>query len=218
LNTKRLLVIVGIGAAALVVLAISGFIVLRDLGDDVPTDDPLLREAATEDAAQLDDETSPLLVEQVIFPAIEGTDLRFAQKSVPDDLAGEYRLIVVSYDVEQQEDVDEWLEPLEKLNDEYPELAGYYVPLLPADTADNAGFIIGGMSLVAGSDENRERTIVTFTNIDKFNRYVGVDGLAAIQLFLIDENNRILWVTSGRYSTEKLAELRGALDYLRERE
>jgi hypothetical protein len=145
------------------------------------------------------------------FPLLNGTNLLLEKIRVPDDLSGEFRLLVIAYDSDQQVFVDKWLLPLEELNADYPQLAGYYIPLLPQDTADAAVPIIGGMTLAAKDDRDRARTVVVFTDVDAFNRLVGVPDTSQIQLFLLDSEGAIRWHGSGRYQYETLASLENAL-------
>ncbi len=141
------------------------------------------------------------------FPQMRGTNLLLESVTLPDDLAGEYRLIVLAYDTEQQAQVNDWLAPLEALNADYPQLEGYYVPLLPQDTVDAALFIIGGMTAVARNDADRARTIVTFTDVGAFNELIAVQGRDTVRLFLLDSAGRMQWQGSGAYSPETLADL-----------
>lgn len=150
------------------------------------------------------------------FPVIEGTNLLLDELTVPTDLNGTLKLIVVSYDDSQQPIVDEWLAPLEETNDKFPELAGYYVPLLPKSAADSAFFIIGGMGLVAGNDENRARTIVVFTDVDKFNELLDIEDKMAVRLFLLNEEDNVVWQTAGAFSPDAIEELEAALTGLTE--
>lgn len=148
------------------------------------------------------------------FPILEGTNLLLAETTVPDDLPGTYRLIVVAYDSDQQTIVNKWLIPLEALVETYPDLRGYYVPLLPLDTADAALPIIGGMTLAATNDTDRARTVVVFTDVLAFNTLVGVEGVEEVQLFLLDTSGAILWQGAGSYSPATLASLEAALSEL----
>lgn len=148
------------------------------------------------------------------FPTLKGTNLLLEQKTVPGDLAGNFKLVVVSYDSDQQIYVDKWLKPLEKLNEQYPQLSGYYVPLLPQDTRDAAVAILGGMTLAASGDEDRARTIVVFTDVEAFNEITGIESVDEVQLFLLDENNQIRWQGAGAYQYETLQSLEQTLSAL----
>ena len=175
-------------------------VVVYLFGQNIDTSDP-----SSETQANLD---------LLAFPIIEGTNLMLDEVTVPSDLNGNLKLIVVSYDNSQQPVVDEWLAPLEETNSKFPELAGYYVPLLPKSAADSALFIIGGMGLVAGNDENRARTIVVFTDVDKFNELLDIADKNSVRLFLLDEENNVVWQTSGAYSPDAIEDLEAALTNL----
>lgn len=191
---KRVLLFVAAGIFALILI---GAIAVYLIGQRTPTEDPVVKGAAPD--------------ESLIFPELVGTSLLLEQISVPSELSGDFKLVVVSYDVSQQPDVDEWLPALEDLNEAFPQLAGYYIPLLPKSAADASVFIIGGMVAAAKSDVDRARTIVVFTNVEAFNRLVNVPDMEAVQLFLLDQNQHILWRGSGHYNEKMLDELRTAL-------
>lgn len=145
------------------------------------------------------------------FPVVEGTNLMLSELSIPTELDGNLKLIVVSYDVSQQPLVDEWLQPLEETNEKFPQLAGYYVPLLPKSASDSALFIIGGMGLAAKNDEDRERTVVVFTDVEKFNELLDIEDKETVRLFLLDEANSVVWRSSGAYSPELIEDLEDVL-------
>jgi hypothetical protein len=145
------------------------------------------------------------------FPRMDGTNLLLESVTVPDDLSGEYQLIVIAYDTDQQIYVDKWLRPLEDLNEDYPQMTGYYLPLLPQDTRDAAVAILGGMTLAAKSDEDRERTVVIFTDVDAFNSLTDVPDKEEVQLFLLDSSGVVRWHGSGAYQPETLDSLKAVL-------
>lgn len=186
---KRIFIFVGV----LALILIGGVIVAVAIGQRAPADNPVDTGKAN------------------TFPILKGTNLLLEQKTVPDDLAEGLKLILVAYDAEQQIFVDKWLKPLEALNDQYPQLSGYYVPLLPQDTRDAAVAILGGMILAAKSDEDRARTVVVFTDIDAFNNMVEIEGVKDVQLFLLDANNQIRWRGTGAYAYETLQSLEQSL-------
>lgn len=194
---KRALLFVAAGIFALILL---GTLIVYIIGQRTPTEDPIVK--TSEGAASY---------ESPIFPELVGTSLLLEQVGFPSELSGDFKLVVVSYDVSQQPDVDEWLPALEELNEVFPQLAGYYIPLLPKSAADSSVFIIGGMAATAKSDVDRARTVVVFTNVEAFNRLVNVPDLESIQLFLLDQNQHILWQGSGHYNEKILVELRTVL-------
>ena len=146
------------------------------------------------------------------FPQFEGTNLLMDSMSVPDDLDGELRLIVVAFDRDQQTLMDEWLLSLEELQAAYPELRGYFTPLLPQSAADAALPIIAAVSAAASNDRDRARTIIVFTDVDAFNEILDIPGKDVLQLFLLDENGAILWRGSGNYDPATLESLENSIE------
>ncbi|PJF44239.1 MAG: hypothetical protein CUN55_04960 [Phototrophicales bacterium] len=182
-----------------IVIAMIAFVYF--IGNNVPTDDPQPAYITAQ------------ATNRVKFPKLRGTNLSFEQVVIPDDLGDNVKLIVISYDDAQQPTVNDWLPPLEALNEKYPMLAGYYVPLLPKDSADAAAFIIGGFAALASENE-RARTVIVFTNVDIFNELVGIENKDEIQLFFLNTDDTIVWHTSGSYTAEKLAELEAQLSMI----
>lgn len=181
------------------------------IGAQVPTDDPQPGNVVASAVAENDEYET--LANYGAFPQLRGTDLSFGTVQIPEELAPGPKLIVVSYDDDQQGIVNEWFEPLLELNTDFPRLNGYYTPLLPKDTADSAAFIIGGFAALANSAE-RERTIVVFTHVERFNELVAVQSTEAVQLFLLDDSHQIRWRADGAVSKAKLDTLRSVLSAL----
>lgn len=188
----------------LLIIAAITLILYIVVGQSVPKDDPKPQAISTDQQAET----------WLSFPKLTGTNLSLKELRVPDDLSGDIKLIVVSYEVDQQADVDSWLPALEELNTEFNNLNGYYIPLLPKSAADSAVFIIGGMSLAAKNDIDRGRTIVVFTDVEAFNQIVAIPDNSAIQLMLINRESQIIWHASGPFSEENLQALRTALNSL----
>ncbi len=149
--------------------------------------------------------------QQESFPQLVGTNLKMQSVTVPADLVGDLRLVVVAYDTDQQPVVDKWLRPLEDLNTRYPQLTGYYLPLLPRSAADAAIAILGGMTLAAKDDRDRERTVVVFTDVPEFNALVDVPNTDEVHLFLLDTAGKIRWHGFGAFQPETLESLEAAL-------
>jgi len=161
---------------------------------------------------QLTPSDAPVAGDEGTFPKLTGTNLSAEEFTIPDDLPGALRLIVVSYDRDQQDSVDEWLLPLEELNENHPNLNGFYVPLLPQSAADTSALIIGGMRIAVADDRDRARTIIVFTDVEAFNQILDIPGVDALQLFLLDESGAILWRGSGNYDPATLESLENVLN------
>jgi hypothetical protein len=72
------------------------------------------------------------------------------------------------------------------------------------------------MTLAASSDRDRERTIVIFTDVNKFNEVLEIPGTDEVQLFLLDADNEIQWRGSGAFQYDTLHALENRLDELKE--
>ncbi|MCD4687320.1 MAG: hypothetical protein K8S97_15435 [Anaerolineae bacterium] len=181
---------------AIVVVVVAALIVSQH----IPTDDPKVQ----------DNQTGTLNT----FPDLVGTNLLFKELHIPADMDLGPRLIVTAYDIQHQAAAYDWLVPLAQLNEEFPQLSGYFVPLLPKSASGSAVIVIGTMAVAIGDDWDRANTIVVFTDVEKFNEMVDVDSKEDIQLFLVDHRSQIVWRASGDFEAAKLANLRAALEAL----
>lgn len=201
---RKLFIRIGLGfIGILLLIGLAVFIASLLFSDTVPTNDLIVANS-----------NKALDEPQLTFPILNGVNLEFTEQTIPGDLKSSLNLIVVAYTVDQQEDVEAWLPYLEDLNADYPDLAGYYVPILPKDTADSALFIIGGMALYASGEEDRQRTIVVFSDVEAFNEVLVVEGTDNIRLFLVDKDGQVFWQNEGVYTAEKFNNLADTLAQL----
>lgn len=146
------------------------------------------------------------------FPLVNGTNLLGELLSLPIDLTGEFRFIVMPFDEQQQIRAAEWLPIAEELAAQHPDLAYYDVSVLPAVNPLVRTLITGGMAAIISDEALRGISIMLFLDdLDLFLSALAIHDRDAIQLFLLNSDGEVLWRATGDYTPETAASLAAAL-------
>jgi hypothetical protein len=134
------------------------------------------------------------------FPMITGTTLSGKNLAMPDDFGGQYNLVIVPFDRDQQVKADTWLPIARELAQQNPELRYYSVAIFPDMAAPMRALARGGMNVVIPTDLH-DITITAFLE----DRQAFLDALAIpnterIQAFLLNGDGEVLWRGSGDYT------------------
>lgn len=142
--------------------------------------------------------------ECIRFPAVTGLSLSGQELALPDDLQGEYVLVVVPFDDDQQVLAGTWLEPTQSLAEQYPGLTYYNAAILP-DLAPAVRVVVRvGMNALITDSHLRDVTVTLFlADRDALLAALDIPGVDAIQVFLLNEDGEVLWRNSGEYAPEK---------------
>jgi hypothetical protein len=147
------------------------------------------------------------------FPAVTGTNLLGAAHDLPQDFAGSYNLVVISFDEDQTVRAEGWLPLARELAEQNPDFAYYSLPTLKAMTPLVRGIITGGMNVVIPDEHLREITIMLFLDdLDSFLNGLSITDTNGLQVFLLNAAGEVIWRASGDYSETSGAALRTALE------
>lgn len=134
------------------------------------------------------------------FPTVSGENLNGATVTFPDDFAGEYNLVIVPFDREQQEAIVDWLPFVQTLKADYDGLEYYSIAALPDVSAPVRLLISGGMRLAIDDDLKEVVALLYLDDQQAFADALAVASLEETQLFILDQNGDVIWHTSGGYS------------------
>lgn len=149
------------------------------------------------------------------FPAVNGTNLLGTAYVLPQDFAGTYNLVVISFDEEQTVRAEGWLPLARELAERNPDFAYYSLPTLKAMTPLVRGIITGGMNVVIPDDHLREITIMLFLdNLDAFLSGLSINDTSQLHLFLLNAAGEVVWQANGDYTESAGNDLRTAVDRL----
>ncbi len=135
------------------------------------------------------------------FPIVSGANLNGATLTLPADFAGDYNLVVVSFDEGQTARAADWLPLAQAFAAQRGDFAYYSVPVMKAVNPLMRGVIVGGMVVMIPDDGLRERTIMLFLDDQQaFLDALAIPDLDAIQVLLLNNQGEVLWRASGDYS------------------
>ncbi len=146
------------------------------------------------------------------FPPAEGESLAGRTFHLPDDFAGERNLVFIAFTRGQQADVDTWTPLAKSLLAAGTGLRSYELPTLARRYRLIRPVIDGGMRRGIPDSTTRATTITLYIDKGPFERALGIADEDSIAVVLVKRGGEVLWKTRGRYSPEKEAELRTAME------
>lgn len=151
---------------------------------------------------------------EISFPRVQGQNLDGRKFTLPGDIEGTYALLLIAFQQRHQLDINTWIPAGRQLAGQYPGLAVYELPTIYKLPGFSQAFIDGGMRAGIPDPVARATTITLYLDRDAFCHELGIPGTTTIYTMLIDAGGRVLWRTSGRASTEKLAALEEQVAHL----
>jgi len=148
----------------------------------------------------------------VRFPSVTGANLERRRHTLPADLDGELNLLFVAFWQSHQALVDTWLPLAKRLEERFPRLASYELPVIQTRSRLSRWFIDSGMRAGIPDRSVRERTITLYLDKPPFLEALGIDRDDTISVLLIDRQGTVLWQVRGPLDAVKESELVSALE------
>lgn len=158
-----------------------------------------------------------------IFPTVEGETLTGKSVTLPAAAKGKCTLMGVAYSQKSEELLKQWYQPIYTHFVEQPESS--FVPTEKYDV--NLYFVAllkGIYKTVDGTIEKKMKqglnakyhpmTVLYKGNIQDYKKTLVLDDKDLPYFFVLDANGKIVYHTSGAYSTRKLGEIMEAIDEL----
>ncbi len=150
------------------------------------------------------------------FPEMAGITLTDKEMSVPTDTKGEYTLIGLAYSKKAEDDLKTWFQPI--YNEYVREAAGGLVPDMGADinvvfvpmfTGIKRGASSSAIKkMKTGIDEKLHPHVLVYSGkMGDYKEALDFEKKDTPYFFVIDEDGKIIYATSGRFSTKKLNEI-----------
>lgn len=152
----------------------------------------------------------------VRFPIVSGDTLNGETVQMPDFFTGDYNLVIVPFDREQQEAVIDWLPIMQELQTQYDGLAYYSIGALPDVSSGIRLLISGGMRLALDNDVRDVSVLLYLQDQQAFADSLNISSLDASQLLILNPDGEVIWQTDGTYSEASVQALReqiGMLDF-----
>lgn len=145
------------------------------------------------------------------FPQIRVPDLNGKVVTLPDDLTGGHRLILIGYERNQQESLDRWIDSAVRLNRPEGTLGIYELPIIDDPGRIGRGMIDAGMKLAIRDEATRARVLTLYTDKAAMMRTLRLKSDRTVDLLLLAGDGTIVWRESGPVTADKLASLLTAI-------
>lgn len=131
------------------------------------------------------------------FPEVDGRSLDGTSYELPGDFDGALNLVLVAFRREQQADVNTWVTTARRLEDDYPGLRYYELPVIDRLYGPVRPFIDDGMRRGVPDELARRRTITLYLNVTAFRRSLDLPTKETIYALLVDREGTVHWGTDG---------------------
>jgi len=149
--------------------------------------------------------------EEPHFPIVSGFNLERQEFEFPRDFEGELNLVIVPFEMRQQEDVNTWIPTAQELERSFPGFVYYELPTIYRLPTLSRTFINEGMRAGIPDQKARERTITLYLDKEAFKKALGIESEEVIHLFLVNQEGDILWEGEGVYAEDKAEDLASAV-------
>lgn len=145
------------------------------------------------------------------FPEAAGSNLLRQKLTLPDDLQGELKILLVAFQQWHQALVDSWLPLANQLEQSFPGVQFYEIPVIQRMNFFAQTFINEGMRAGIPNPTTRQKTITLYLDRQAFMRALDIPNEETIWVLALDQQGNVLWSTSGTYSPENGAALLSAV-------
>jgi hypothetical protein len=146
------------------------------------------------------------------FPALESEDLNGRKRQLPGGLAGDWNVLLIGFQREQQKEIDTWLLALPALVTQHPRLAYYELPVIERSNPLLRWVIKNGMKSGIPDKQQRERTITLYLDKKAFRQDLQISSEDQIQVLVVNRAGEVGWRSEGLCTADKLQALEAFLD------
>ena len=155
------------------------------------------------------------------FPYLEGESLTKTFVNIPEDVKGKHTLIGLAYTKKSEQDLKSWFKPTYETFLKSPEEAGlfditydincYFIPMFSGAKRAAYGKVMKKMK--EGLDRKLQPHVLFYKgNIKEYKEALNFQGKDIPYFFVLDPEGKIVYATSGRYTTKKMQEVVNAVE------
>lgn len=147
------------------------------------------------------------VAQENVFPTVKARTLNKDRFTVPEDFTAAYNILLVSFDQDMAESIDEWDAALTTLRETSHQIQVFSTPLIPNPGALVRGFINGGFRGMYKDEIVRDRTIILYVKEKEVfpDLNISDEDKAQPMIFVTDQQGRIIGRVSGLADEENLA-------------
>ena len=137
------------------------------------------------------------------FPVVTGSNLLRRKISLPGDLQGEMMILFIAFQQWHQAQVDSWVPRAGQLEQAYPGVQFYELPVIQHMNILAQTFINEGMRAGIPSQDTRQKTVTLYLDKASFRHALGIPHEDTIWVLLLNRQGDVVWRTDGAYTQEK---------------
>ena len=153
-----------------------------------------------------------------IFPVLKGETLDSKIISIPNDTKGKSTIICLAFSSDAEKDLKTWYEPTynkfiaktELMSDAY-DINLYFVPMFTGVAEGAVGNAKKKMK--EGVQDDIQPHILVYSGaLDAYQNTLKMDDKKKPYIFVLDKDGKIVYVTSGPYTEDKMDEIEDQLE------
>jgi hypothetical protein len=146
-----------------------------------------------------------------VFPTISSYGLDKAKVTLPGDLAGQYNLLLVSFQPEQQKQIETWMPVAQALQHTNFNFRWYRLPVSERENAIFRWWENSSMRSEETDPETWHWIVPLYVNKGEFRNSLQIPTEREITALLVDKQGHVLWRASGAFNPADRAALAAAL-------
>ena len=137
------------------------------------------------------------------FPQVTGSNLLRRKVTLPDDLQGEFNILFIAFQQWHQALVDSWVPMARQLEQSFPGVQFYELPVIYKMNFFSQTFLNEGMRAGIPNPTTRQKTITLYIDKKAFRQALDIPDEDTIWVLVLDRQGNVLWRIDGAYSQEK---------------
>jgi hypothetical protein len=144
------------------------------------------------------------------FPQVKGEDLTGAPQWLPVAFHGKVNVVAVGFERSHQSMIEKWHATLQPILGENPEAQFYEVPVIYEMNGVARFWLNNAMALYVSDRQAKKHTVIVYTNREQFAKHLDVSVQDPV-LLILDDNDHVVWKSSGTISQLEYIKVRGIL-------
>jgi hypothetical protein len=136
------------------------------------------------------------------FTQVTGSNLLRQKVTLPDDLQGDLNILLIAFHQWQQAWVDSWIPFARQIEQTFPGVQFYELPVIYKMNFFSQTFLNEGMRAGIPNPTTRQKTITLYLDKPSFRRALDIPHEDTIWILVLDNHGNVLWRTEGAYSQE----------------
>ncbi len=142
-----------------------------------------------------------------MFPPVASYSLDKNKITIPADLAGQHNLLLISFQPEQQKEIDTWMPLAQALQHTNFNFRWYRLPVSERENVIFRGWENSSMRSEETDPETWAWIVPLYVNKVEFRSALQISNEKNVVALLVDKQGRVLWRASGSLTPEERASL-----------